>query len=60
MNAVIFIDGEAGTTGLGIAQRLRALPGISLLSLDEAHRKDPAARMDAMARGRPHRALPAR
>jgi N-acetyl-gamma-glutamyl-phosphate reductase len=50
MSAVIFIDGEVGTTGLGIAQRLRALPGISLLSLDEARRKDAAARADAMGR----------
>jgi N-acetyl-gamma-glutamyl-phosphate reductase len=50
MGARIFIDGEAGTTGLGIAQRLRGLPGISLISLDEAHRKSPAAREDAMGR----------
>jgi N-acetyl-gamma-glutamyl-phosphate reductase len=50
MSARIFIDGEAGTTGLGIAQRLRALRGITLVSLEEAHRKDRAARAEAMAR----------
>jgi N-acetyl-gamma-glutamyl-phosphate reductase len=50
MSAKIFIDGQAGTTGLGIAQRLAALPHISLVTLDEAHRKLPEARAEAMAR----------
>ena len=47
--ASVFIDGEAGTTGLGIASRLAALREITLRSLPEAHRKDPAARRDIMA-----------
>ncbi len=49
MSAKIFIDGQAGTTGLGITQRLGAMPGIALLTLDEAHRKEAAARREAMA-----------
>jgi N-acetyl-gamma-glutamyl-phosphate reductase len=46
--AKIFIDGEAGTTGLGIAARLRHMAGVELISLDEAHRKEAGARFDAM------------
>jgi N-acetyl-gamma-glutamyl-phosphate reductase len=45
----VFIDGEAGTTGLGIRQRLETIPGITLRSLPAAHRKDPPARQDMMA-----------
>ena len=49
MDAKIFIDGQAGTTGLGIARRLEAEPGIRLVTLAEFQRKSPAARADAMA-----------
>jgi N-acetyl-gamma-glutamyl-phosphate reductase len=45
----VFIDGEAGTTGLGIRKRLEVLPGIALCSLPAAQRKDPGARQDMMA-----------
>src|SRR5215472_7772441 len=45
----VFIDGEAGTTGLGIRKRLEMVPEIVLRSLPEAQRKDPSARQDMMA-----------
>ncbi|MEX2644609.1 MAG: N-acetyl-gamma-glutamyl-phosphate reductase, partial [Acetobacterales bacterium] len=48
MTATVFIDGEAGTTGLQIADRLAGRHDISLLRLGEAERKDPAARREAL------------
>ena len=44
----VFIDGSAGTTGLRIRERLAGRSDISLIVLDEAVRKDPAARKEAL------------
>src|SRR3954463_484461 len=44
----VFVDGGSGTTGLGIAERLRLQNDIAVKTIAEEQRKDPAAKRALM------------
>ncbi|MBO9516490.1 MAG: N-acetyl-gamma-glutamyl-phosphate reductase [Porphyrobacter sp.] len=48
MTRSVFIDGAVGTTGLEIGERLAGRSEFELIKLDDARRKDPAARREAL------------
>jgi N-acetyl-gamma-glutamyl-phosphate reductase len=49
MRTKIYVDGQEGTTGLQIHQRLAGRPDLEPITIDPARRKDPAARAACLA-----------
>lgn len=49
MSISVFIDGQAGTTGLQVAEKLAKHPHVTLVTLTDTMRKSATARKDAFA-----------
>lgn len=58
MKPKIYIDGQAGTTGLKIRERFAGRDDIEILMIDEAKRKDPEERKKMINSFRFHFSLP--
>ena len=48
MKKNIFIDGEVGTTGLQVHERLSQHPNVNILPVDQSKRKDPSYKKEML------------
>ena len=48
MKKNIFIDGEVGTTGLQVRERLSQHPNVNILPVDQSKRKDPSYKKEML------------
>ena len=48
MKKNIFIDGEVGTTGLQVRERLSQHPNVNILPVEQSKRKDPSYKKEML------------